>query len=59
MHCNLLRGNFHEKSTTASVADLIKSMVGGGAPHRASVLKFALRNGHSKAGVPPRCPSRD
>ena len=50
MHCNLLRGKSHEESTTASAADLIKSMSGGHAPHRAKALKLALRNGHSKGG---------
>ena len=44
MHCELLGGEFTEESTTASVEDVIKGMVGGRAVHRASALKLALRN---------------
>lgn len=56
MHCGLLDEKFHEKSTTTSAADLIKSMAGGDAAHRAGALKLALRNGRLRGGVPPRCP---
>ncbi|KAF9645620.1 hypothetical protein BDM02DRAFT_3262815 [Thelephora ganbajun] len=56
MHCKLLSGKFHERNTTSSVADLIKSMAGGSAVHRAGALKLALRNGRSKGGALLRCP---
>ena len=45
MQCELLGGISPVESTTASVTDFIKSMVGGKAAHRAGALKLALRNG--------------
>jgi len=56
IHCNLLGSEFHEKSTTASTADLIRGMVGGTSPHRAGALKLALRSGSSRGRVLLRCP---
>jgi len=53
MQCNLLDGMFNDKSTTISVADLIKTMAGGNAAHRAGALEFALRNGRLRGGVSP------
>ena len=59
VHCELLGGEFDEKSTTVSTTDVIKSMVGGNAAHRAGALKLALRNGRSKGGTHLRCPVHD
>lgn len=56
MHCEMLGGKFPEESTTASVAEFIKSAAGGTASHRAGALKLALRNGRSVGSVP--LPSR-
>lgn len=52
MHCKSLTGNFREESTTASVADLIKDMVGGKAAHRANTLKLALGGEARKSALP-------
>ena len=51
MHCKLLGTRFPEEITTASVSDLIKSMVGGKATHRASALKLALKTGRSTGSI--------
>ena len=58
MHCELLRDKFTEESVTASVGELIKSMVGGKVAYRASALKLALRSNRFLGSAPlPRGPS--
>jgi len=47
MQYELLTYNFCDPDTTASVADLIKSMAGGAGAHHADALKFGLREGFS------------
>jgi len=59
VHCELLSDKCREKSTTASMVDLIKGMVGGKAAHRAGALKLTLRNGRPRGGVFLRCPDSD
>lgn len=53
MHCKSLSNEFREESTTASIADLIKDMVGGKAAHRADALKLALGEEAKKSALDP------
>ena len=47
MQYDLLGDRFDDRNTTASTADLIKSMAGGGGAHHAVALKFGLRKDFS------------
>ena len=52
LHCELLSDKFTEESVTASVGELIKSMVGGKVAYRAGALKLALRSSRFPGSAP-------